>query len=234
MRAVYRKELGQLFHSVIGYVYLSIFLLIGGGYFVLYNLLPASGDIRNFFSPMMSTVIFLLPMLTMRTYAEERKMRTDRLLMSAPVSALAVALGKFFAVLSIFLLGLCGTLLYVLILGLMGQFDLMMLLGNYLGMTAAASAFIAIGLFISNLTENQIIACIVTYAVLLGLWVLGFAQGYLSSPFLQALVGYLSLSSRFTEFSMGILDVSTLVYYVSITGFFLFAITLTNEKRRLG
>lgn len=233
MKAVYRKELGQFFHSVIGYVYLCIFLLISGGYFVLYNLLPASGDIRNFFSPMMSTVIFLLPMLTMRSYSEERKMRTDRLLMSAPISSLAVALGKFFAVLTMFALGMGCTLLYVMVLALMGQFNLMMVVGNYLGMLVTASAFISIGLFISNLTENQIIACIVTYAALLALWVIGFVQSYIPNAFIKKLVGYLSVSSRFTEFSMGILDVSTIVYYVSITAFFLFAITLTDEKRRL-
>ena len=78
MKAVFQKELGQLFHSVIGYIYLAVFLLIGGCYFLVYNLLQANGDIRNFFSPMMSTVIFLLPMLTMRSYAEERRMHTDR------------------------------------------------------------------------------------------------------------------------------------------------------------
>lgn len=232
MQAVYKKELGQLFHSVIGYVYLGIFLLIGGGYFVLYNLLPANGDIRNFFSPMMSTVIFLLPMLTMRSYSEERKMRTDRLLMSAPVSPLAIALGKFFAVLTIFAAGLAFTLLYVLVLAMKGRFDLMMVLGNYVGMLVAAGAFIAIGLFISTLTENQIIACITTYAVLLGLWLVGFAESYIPNAALKALAGWLSVADRFAEFSMGIFDLSTIVYYVSITAFFLFAITLVDEKRR--
>ena len=232
MKAVYRKEIGQLFHSVIGYVYLGIFLLIGGGYFLLYNLMSANGDIRNFFSPMMSTVIFLLPILTMRTYAEERKMHTEQLLLSAPISSLSVALGKFFAVFTIFAVGLAFTLIYVLVLAMLGRFDLMMVLGNYVGMLVAASAFIAIGLFISTLTENQIIACIITYAVLLGLWLIGFAQSYLPNEFLKSLAGYLSVSNRFAEFSMGILDFSTIVYYLSITAFFLFVITVMTEKRR--
>ena len=232
MRAVYQKELGQMFHSVIGYVYLGIFLFIGGGYFVLYNLMPANGDIRSFFSPMMSTVIFLLPMLTMRTYAEERKMRTDQLLLSAPVSSFSVALGKFFAVLSIFALGLAVTLTYVLVLAVLGRFNLMMVLGNYAGMLVAASAFIAIGLFISALTENQIISCIITYAVLLCLWLIGFAQGYIPNELLRGITSYLSAANRFAEFSMGILDFSTIVYYLSISTFFLFIITVITEKRR--
>lgn len=232
MRAVYKKELDQLFHSVVGYVYLAIFALISGGCFVIGNLLPANGDIRGFFSPLMSTAVFLLPMLTMRSYAEERRMRTDQLLLSAPVSTGAVVLGKFFAVLTIFGVGLSVTLLNVLALALLGQFDPLMVLGSYLGMLASISAFIAIGLLVSSLTENQIIACIVSYAVILGLWAIGAARSYLSNELLAGLVGYLSLANRFAEFSMGIFDLSTIVYYLSVTAFFLFLVTLLNERRR--
>ena len=232
MSAVYKKELGQMFHSVIGYIYLSVFLLIAGGYFVMYNLLPGNGDISQFFSRLMSTVIFLLPMLTMRSYAEERKMRTDQLLMSAPVSAISIALGKFFAVLTIFAAGLSVTLVYVVILAVFGQFEPMTVLGNFIGMLVAASSVIAIGLLVSMLTENQIIACIVTYSVLLALWLVGFVETYLTNPLLKAAAGYLSVANRFAEFSMGIFDFSTIVYYLSITAFFLFLISVITEKRR--
>ena len=232
MRAVYRKEVGQLFHSVIGYIYLSVFLLLSGCYFLAYNLFQANGDIRNFFSPLMSTVIFLLPVLTMRTYAEERRMRTDRLLLSAPVGSFAVAAGKFLAVLTMFSAGLVFTLLYVLVLAVLGQFDLLTVLGCYTGMLAAASAFIAIGMLISTLTENQIIACIVSYAVLLGLWLVGFVRSYLPWPFLRTAAGWLSVGGRFAEFSMGIFDFSTLTYYLSIAGFFLYAVAVITERQR--
>lgn len=224
--------MGQLFHSVIGYVYLGIFLLISGGYFTVYNLLQGSGDIRNFFSPLMSTVMFLLPMLTMRTYSEERKMRTDQLLLSAPIRSIDVAAGKFLAALTIFSVGMVFTLLYVMALAILGQFNLLMVVGNYLGMLVSASAFIAIGMFVSTLTENQIIACIVSYAVMLGLWIIGTVQSYLTNPVLKSLAGYLSVANRFSEFSMGIFDASTLVYYLSITVFFLFLVSLLTEHRR--
>ena len=232
MRAVYKKELGQMFHSLMGYIYLGIFLFITGGYFMLYNLLPANGDIRGFLSPLMSTAIFLLPILTMRTYAEERKMHTDQLLLSAPISSLSVALGKFFAVLTMFSMGLAITLIYMLILAILGRFQPMMVLGSYIGMLASVSAFIAIGLFVSALTENQIIACSITYTLLLGLWLIGFAQGYIPNEGLKAIMGYLSVANRLGEFSMGILDFSTIVYYLSITAFFLYIITVMMEKRR--
>ena len=179
-------------------------------------------------------MIFLLPMLTMRSYAEERKMKTVQLLMSAPVSALSVALGKFLAVMTVFAAGLSFTLLYVASLALFGQFEPLVILGNYAGMMVSASAFVSIGLMISLLTENQIVACIITYSVLLSLWLIGFIETYISSPFLKKLVHHLSVANRFSEFSMGIFDLSTVVYYLSIAVFFLFLISVITERRRQG
>ena len=128
--------------------------------------------------------------------------------------------------------GLAITLIYMLILAILGRFQPMMVLGSYIGMLASVSAFIAIGLFVSALTENQIIACSITYTLLLGLWLIGFAQGYIPNEGLKAIMGYLSVANRLGEFSMGILDFSTIVYYLSITAFFLYIITVMMEKRR--
>ena len=232
MVAVYKKELGQFFHSFIGYIYLAVFSLLSGGFFVIFNLLPANGDIRDFYSPLMSSTIFLLPMLTMRTYSEERKTRTEQLLMSAPVSSGAVAVGKFFAVLTLFATGLLFTLPHILTLAFLGKFDLLVILGNIAGMIVSASSFIAIGLLISSFTDNQIVACIITYAVLLGLSIIGKAQSYIPNDTISAIVSYISLSDRFAEFSMGIFDFATIIYYLSVTVFFLFMISILNELRR--
>ncbi|MED9993054.1 MAG: ABC transporter [Oscillospiraceae bacterium] len=232
MKAIYRKELGQLFHSMTGYICLAVFALLGGCFFVIYNLLQGNGDIRNYFSPMMSTVIFIIPVLTMRSYAEERRGRTDQLLMSAPVSMLSIALGKFFAIMTLFAVGLSFSLIYVIVLAQLGQFDFLVVLGNIVGMLVSASAFAAIGMLISALTESQIIACIVSYAVLLGLWLIGSAQSYITNEAAKALVGWLSISKRFAEFSMGIFDLATVVYYLSICAFFIYLVALITESRR--
>lgn len=108
------------------------------------------------------------------------------------------------------------------------------MLGNYAGMIAAASSFLAIGLLVSLLTENQIIACIITYSILLILWLIGMAGSYVVNPVLKSLVYHLSMASRFAEFSMGIFDISTMVYYLSITVFVLFLISVITENRRQG
>ncbi|MEG1271205.1 MAG: ABC transporter permease, partial [Ruthenibacterium sp.] len=187
MRAVYKKELSQYFNSMVGYVYLAIFLFLSGYYFVVGNLLAGNGDIRNYFSSIITVVMFLLPMLTMRSFAEERKMRTEQLLLASPVSSAGVVMGKYLAVLSVFALGVLFTLLYVLVLALFGQFDIWVILGNYLGIFIAASSFIAIGMLLSALTENQVVACVITYCTLLCLWLVGYAGTYLTSPFAKML-----------------------------------------------
>lgn len=232
MAVIYRKELGQLFHSIIGYVFLAIFMVMSAGNFVLYNLLAANGDVRAFFSPFMSSVMFLLPVLTMRSYSEERKLKTEALLQSAPISCAAVVLGKFFAILTLFFIGLIWTGAYMAVLAAFGSLDALMLMGNYAGMLVSASAFISIGMLISFLTENQIIACIATYAILSALWLLGYAKAFIVWPWLGALISQISVSSRFFEFSIGIFDVSTIVYYLGVTVFFLFIITVLAERRR--
>lgn len=232
MKAIYKKELGQLFHSMIGYICLVVFALLGSWFFIIYNLLQGNGDIRNYFSPMMSTVIFIIPMLTMRSYAEERRGRTNQLLMSAPVSMFSIAMGKFFAIMTLFAVGMSFSLIYVIVLALLGQFDFLVVLGNFTGMFVSASAFAAIGMLVSALTESQIIACIVSYAVLLGLWLIGSAQSYITNDILKSAVGWLSISKRFAEFSMGIFDLATVIYYLSICMFFLYLVAVITESRR--
>jgi len=216
-----------------GYVFLAIFLLLSGYYFTVGNLLSGNGDIRTFFSSIIMVVMFLIPMLTMRTFAEERKMGTDQLLMASPVPMGRVVLGKYLAVLAVFGAGLFVTVSYVVILAVFGQFDGMVTAGNYVGILAAASAFIAVGLFLSALTGNQVVAGVLTYSCLMGLWLIGAADGYLSGP-LKTLAEALSLGDKFREFAMGIFSVSSVVYYLTIAVLFLFLTTLFLEARRSG
>lgn len=234
MRAVLKKELKQFFHSMAGYVFLAIFLLLGGYYFTVGNLLSGNGDIRIFFSSIITIVMFLIPMLTMRSFSEERKMRTDQLLMASPISFFKIVIGKYLAVLTVFMAGMAVTLSYVVILAVFGQFDVMVVVGNYVGMLVAASAFIAIGLFLSALTENQVVAGVLSYSILMGLWLVGMVGGFMAKGPLRTVVGYLSLSNQFREFAMGIFSASSVVYYLSLTLLFLFLTTLLLEARRSG
>jgi len=232
MSAIYLKELRSYFTSMIGYIYLSVFLLIGGFIFTTGNLLSQNGDIKSWFASIFSVLIFLVPILTMRLFSEERKMRTLQLLFTMPVSLGEIVFGKFLATLTVLGMGLAVTLLYPLILAFFGSVEAMVVVGNYLGMSLLVSTCIAIGMFISALTENQIIAAVVTYSVLLGLWLLDTAGQNLIKGSLGEVVRYLSLTTHYSEFTYGILNPADLVYYLTLTALFLFFSVLALEGRK--
>ncbi|MGI5965945.1 MULTISPECIES: ABC transporter permease [Anaerotruncus] len=232
MSSVFQKELRQYFHAVSGYVFLAIFLFFCGYYFVLGNLFSQNGDIGTFFLSILMVVMFLLPLITMRAFAEERKLRTDQLLFTSPVGISGVVWGKLLASLAFFCIGLAVTLSYVGILACFGRFEPLAVLGNYFGMVLAAAAVIAIGIFLSSLTENQIVAAVLTYCVCLSLWLVDFLGGYVKGDGLRALVAYCSFRNHFRELSMGIFSLSSVVYYLSITLLFQYLTVQVLEKKR--
>ena len=133
MKAVYRKEMRQYFHSVIGYVFLAIFVFINAFYFLLQNLLTRSGDITDYFRATITLEMFLMPMLTMRSFSEEKKQKTDLLLYTVPVDCSQVVLAKFLAAETMFLLGLAVTVAFPVILAMCGSVQIWITLGNYIG-----------------------------------------------------------------------------------------------------
>jgi len=232
MHAVYIKELRAYFTSMIGYIYLSVFLLISGYIFTTGNLMSQNGDIKAYFSSIFSVVIFLVPILTMRLFSEERRMRTLQLLFTMPVSIGGIVLGKFLATLSVFCLGLAVTLVYPLILAWLGSLEGMVVLGNYFGMILLVSACIAIGLFISALTENQIIAAVLSYSVLLALWLLDSVGVDIVKGMPGKFVSYLSLNSHYREFTYGIFNPAGMVYFLTMTALFLvFSIMVVDGRK---
>ncbi|MCL2705683.1 MAG: ABC transporter permease [Spirochaetaceae bacterium] len=241
MKALYKKELEQYFYTAIGYVYLTIFLLVCGFYFIMSNMDPLKGDIRTFFSNILMFVMFIIPLLTMRSFSEERKGRTDVLLFTAPVKDTTVVVAKFLAALTVFCAGLVLTLLFVAILGLYGQLDIYVVITNYLGLTLAAAAYIGIGLFLSAKTESQLSAAAATYCVIFFLWILNyfkpdFGGGNLLGSFLTSIVsfitGFFSFSKRFSTFAMGMLNFSDILFYLSVTGAFLLICVRELDRRK--
>ena len=241
MKALYKKELGQYFHTAIAYVYLTIFLLVCGFYFIVSNMDPLRGDIRSFFSNILMFVMFIIPLLTMRSFSEERRGRTDVLLFTAPVRDSTIVAAKFLAAMTVFSIGLALTLLFVAILGFYGELDPYVVISNYLGLILAAAAYIGIGLFLSAKTESQLSAAAATYCVIFFLWILNyfkpvFSDGILFGRFLTILVsfitGFFSFSSRFSTFAMGMLNFSDILFYLSIAGAFLFFCARELDRRK--
>ena len=214
MRAVYRKEMRQYFRSPVGYVFLAIFLFINAFYFLLQNLLTRSGDITDYFQVVVTLEMFLIPMLTMRSFAEERKQRTDVLLLTMPVDCRAVVLGKFLAAESVFLMGLGATLAFPVILALCGSAQPLITLGNYLGILLLMSAFIAVGMFASALSENQIVAAVLSYVMIFLLWYSYGLGAAIRSEALLSLLNRVSVMRTYHELVMGVLDPAGILLYV--------------------
>lgn len=232
MIAVFQKELRQYFHSLAGYLFLSAFFVLSGYLFYSTNLLPLSADSKPFFMNFLQVLLFLAPMLTMRLFAEERKGKTEQLLFTLPLSVWDLVKGKYLAAFVVFLMGMSVILLYMLTLFLHGATDVFSMLGNYLGVMAVMSAFLAIGCFLSALTESQMVAGILSYVVLLGFWYTDYVIDYFSmSGYNMQIFQWLSIRNRFEPFSLGIFDFFALIYFFSIAGIFLLMTVRLLERR---
>lgn len=233
MTAIFQKEMTQYFTSLMGYIFIGIFTAISGIVFYLVNLASLNSDIKTFFSSIITFLIFLIPVVTMRIYAEEKKQKTEEMLLTAPVEMRDIILGKFFAALCLFLIPMAITFAYPVILSIYGTLEIYVVLGNYLGIVLVASSFIAIGIFISVLSENQIIAAILTYCVLITIFSVNKITMFVQHPLVEKLVSFISVDSHYTTLSYGVLDFVDVAYFISLTVLFLFFSTYVLDRKRV-
>jgi ABC-2 type transport system permease protein len=178
-------------------------------------------------------VLFLMPMVTMRTYSEEKRSGTIELLLTSPITDWQIILGKFLGAMSLYVACLAVTLIHVGLLFLYGHPEWKPILTAYLGLLLLGGCFISLGLFISSLTKNQIVAGMVTFAVFLLLWVITWI-GSFSGPTVDQLTQYLSIIDHLDDFGKGVLDTTHIIYYLSFItfGLFLTAKSVDTERWR--
>ena len=246
---IFKRELKVYFTSPIAYAMLFIFLIITGYFFysnVAYYALVAMQAARNPFteginiidmvlSPLFGNIsvvmLLMLPVLTMRLFAEEKKSGTYELLFSYPLRDAEVLVGKYLAALAVFTLMIGLTGLYQLLLWNLGVSEPGVVLSGYLGLFLAGAAFIALGIFISSLTENQIVAAVISFGLLLLFWVIGWSSSVVGPPF-GSIFEYISLVSHLMNFAKGIIDTADLAYYLCFIFFFLFLTLRSLESKR--
>lgn len=293
MLAVYKKELKSYFTSMIGWVFIAFFLVLVGVYFMVYNLMNGYTDFSFVFQGIeMFFILLLVPVLTMRIIAEENRQKTDQLLYTSPVSITKIILGKYFALITLLGIAMLIVCVYPLILsGLVKEaatgtesVDFAIAYGSALGFFLLGSAYIAIGMFISSLTESQVIAAVASGVIMIFTYlmtslaqmlptghtfvfwflavlvaVLAFVLNiWIHNAWLSALVGILaeigltvtfilnteafdnllgntlssiSIVDRYSNFALGIFDVSALIYYLSVCFLFVF-ITIQRIKKK--
>ncbi|MDR2808199.1 MAG: ABC transporter permease subunit [Spirochaetaceae bacterium] len=232
MFALMKRELSAYFTSPIGYVYLAAFWFFAG-YFLFTGVLVNNSTILTpVFQVMINIVMVLMPLLTMRLLSEERRHRTDQALLTAPVELWAIVTGKFLAASLVYLAGISITIVFALVLNSFAPVNWALIWGNYLALALLGLAFIAIGEFISSLTENQVIAAIASFALMLMLFLLDALPSLIPIPWLSVLIGGISFIKRYTPITQGILAPANLFFFSSVCLLFLFLTTRVLEKRR--
>jgi ABC-2 type transport system permease protein len=247
---IYKKELRLYFTSPVAYVILTIFLLIAGYFFfsifsfftrasMQMAMNPQMGRdlnvtdavLRPLFSNLSVILLLLMPLVTMRLFAEERRSGTIELLLTYPVRDGAVLAGKYLAALTMYAVMVAGTLAYPLMLINFARVEWGPLLTGYLGLLLMGGMFLAVGLFASSLTENQVVAAIVTFGVLLMFWIIGWTAEFAGGP-LGAVLTHLSILEHNDTFAKGVLDTKDVIYYLSFTTLALFMALRSLESRR--
>ena len=186
MSAIYKRELSSYFNSMIGYVFIAVLVFFTGIYFMAYNLYSGLPQFSYTLYSLMTILMFAIPLLTMKSMAEERRSRTDQLLLTAPVSLTGVVMGKFLAMATIFLIPVALCAFCPLIIAMNGEARLLSDYAALLAFFLMGCVFIAIGMFLSSLTESQIIAAVSTFAVLLVLFLWDDLVSFLPCPQLPA------------------------------------------------
>ncbi len=228
-----RKELTSYLTSPMAYIVTAIFLALSGTFFSTYLAGTSFEDtsIRGFLNAAQFLILLFAAILTMRLVAEEKKLGTWELLLTAPVRDGELVAGKFLGSLGVLAVMLVLTLYFPFLLVLFGDPDLGTIGASYLGLLLLGSACLSIGIFASTLTANQVVSAVVAGGILFGLWFLGSLENLASGP-VKEIVPYFSLSHHFRDFTRGIVDTRSVVYYLSVTALFLYLATGSIQAAR--
>ena len=247
--AIAHKELKAYFASPIAYVVIGLFaLMFGFFYYTLLGIFIEQGMrmmglqggptqnvndqmIRPLFLNASVLLLFVLPMITMRTYSEEKRSGTIELLLTAPLTDVQIIMGKFLGAMALYAAMLAVTLIHLGVLFAFGTPEWIPIATGYLGLLLMGGCFISVGLLISSFTRNQIVAVMATFAVFLLLWVINWA-GPLTGPRTSAVLDYLSITSHLDDFTRGVIDTKHVVYYVSFIAFGLFLTARSVDTER--
>lgn len=234
MKAIYKKELSACFRSPIGYLFCAIYLFFSAMYFTSVLSAGKSSDFPQIYSDMLNIVLLMLPLLTMRLFSEERKYKTDQILLTSPVNITSLVMGKFLSALTVYVMCLLFSLVYAAVFCFFVSPSWPLIIGNIFGATLFGAAFIAVGMFISSMTESQFVAAMGSFSIATIFVILDVipVPRMTDNELITTLLTNLSFVGRYTPFTNGILDFSSIVFFASIAGIFIFLTVRVLEKRR--
>ena len=233
MLAILKREMSNYFTSPIGYIFLAVFYFFSGMFFT--SVLAANTtDITYVFSSLFTVLIFIIPLLTMRSMSEDKKQKTDQLLLTSPLNLSGLVAGKFLAAFLMYCIALAVTVVYSLILAAFAVPEWPVVIGNILGALLLGAALISIGVFISSLTENQLIAAVGSFAVMMFILMIDGFASLIPVTQIASIITSLSFMSRYNDFVTGILNISNTLFFISVEVVFNFFTVRVLEKRRWG
>ena len=237
MIAIMKREIASYFTSPLGYVFLAVFYGFSGLFLWMGCLRAGQSDMGVVFSMMFFIMLIVIPILTMRTMADDKRQKTDQLTLTSPVSLFGIVAGKFLAAFFVFFCAVLVMLVYALVLANAvkaadGVFGWANFWGNFLGMILMGGVFISIGIFISNLTENQMIAAIGSIGANLALCMFDLISNYVPNETIANLLNNLSVFYKYSEFTVGIFSLKNIVFLLSIIVIFNFLTMRFIDRRR--
>lgn len=233
MFAIYTRELKSYFLTPIGYVFCGMFLVISAMSFAQCTLLEQStASVGTYFQWLMVIFAILIPLLTMKLFSDDKRNRTDQILLTSPVSVFGIVMGKYLAAITVFGATFVVNSFNFLLLFSYGEPNFVSIFVNILGIFLLGAAFVAIGLFLSSLTENQLIAAVSAMGVNAAMLLISAIAGKVDSQFWRMVIKFFSVWDRFTPFTNQMLDLSAIIYYLSLAAVAIFLTTRVIEKRR--
>lgn len=232
MRAILRRELQSYFYTPAAYVYMGVFLMLGSVFFAVNNLAARSGDVLTLLWDMSYLWLLLSPILTMRSFAGERKSRTDQLLFTSPVSLPSVVCGKFFAASAVLLLTVLFSLLYPLVVIIYGKIYPGELFAGYLGFILQGCFFIALDMHFSARASSPTTAAVMAFGANMLFWLLDVVNSAVDLSLFSGVLDFISPYIRYEPFTLGQLSFASLLYYVLCIALFLYLTVRQLDKRR--
>lgn len=244
MTAILKREIKSYFNSPLGYIILAVFTVISSIIFVIYNAgynpfssafssVLQKNDLTVLYSTLVSILLIVVPLLTMKLLSEEKKLKTDQLLITSPIGVFDIVLGKYLSAVFMYAVSLSVTIIFWVISAANSvSFDVGVAFCSFVAVLLVGMVFIAIGTFISSLTESQLIAALGTFAIMLLMMLLPSVVNRFSNGVVTAIVSAISVYERYNNFTNGLFDLPAFIYYISLIAAFLFFTARIIEKRR--
>ena len=232
MRAIIKRELYSYFCSPLAYVVIAIFLFFAGIFFSLICLGNSQSELNYVFSNMFLVTVFLTPLICMRSLSDEKRLKTDQALLTAPVSIPGIVLGKFFSACILYLICMMIFLIFGFTLSFFTTPAWSVIMCNCLGLFLLAAALIAIDIFLSSLTESQMIAAITGFAAGLFVYLLDNVASSVSKDFVKNALNAVSFVIHYQNFTIGLLSLSDIIFFLSVIALFVFLTVRVIEKKR--